>query len=122
MKGIAESLSTIGQLITNEDLLQYVLDGLGLVFDAAVVNLTYRIESKFDLETLQEPQFLFQKYELRLEKFNSTDFQGGSINVTAASNIGHRFSEPTNHSTLTTLFFPNSINNNPYPLNIVTNP
>ena len=52
MKNIAENLSTSGQVITDEELLQYVLDGLRPEFDAVVVNLTSRIESKFDSITL----------------------------------------------------------------------
>ncbi|XP_031273839.1 uncharacterized protein LOC116132327 [Pistacia vera] len=67
MKSFAENLSGSGQVISDEDLLQYVLDGLGPEFDAVVVNLTSRIESKFDSVSLQEAQFLLQKYEMRLE-------------------------------------------------------
>ncbi|XP_031248485.1 uncharacterized protein LOC116106280 [Pistacia vera] len=86
MKGIAESLSTSGQVISDEDLLQHILDGLGPEFDAVVVNLTSRVESTVDPVTLQEAQFLLQKYELRLDRFNSVEFHGGSVNVASLEN------------------------------------
>ncbi|XP_031280161.1 uncharacterized protein LOC116138588 [Pistacia vera] len=89
-KSIAESLSVSGLVITNEDVLQYVLHGLGLEFDAVVVNLTSQRESKFDIVTLQEAQFLLQKYELRLEKFNFIDLSTSSIHVAAVSNAGFK--------------------------------
>ncbi|XP_031280370.1 uncharacterized protein LOC116138850 [Pistacia vera] len=47
MKNIAESFSASGPVITNEEVFQYVLDGLGPEFDAAVVNLTTRLESNY---------------------------------------------------------------------------
>ncbi|XP_031285225.1 uncharacterized protein LOC116143919 [Pistacia vera] len=40
MKEIAESLSASGLVVSSEDLLQYVLDGLGPEFDAVVLTCT----------------------------------------------------------------------------------
>ncbi|XP_031276878.1 uncharacterized protein LOC116135312 [Pistacia vera] len=99
MKEIAENLSASGMVIADEDLLQYVLDGLGPKFDAVVVNLTSRIESKFDSVTLQEAQFLLQKYEIRLEKFNAIDLYNCSAHIasTGTLNTSHGSPSDTNH-------------------------
>ncbi|XP_031278121.1 uncharacterized protein LOC116136587 [Pistacia vera] len=86
LKGIAEILSGSGQVISDEDLLQYELDDLGPKFDVVVVNLTSRIESKFDSVSPQEAQFLLQKYEMRLEKFNSIDFANSSVHMVSLNN------------------------------------
>ncbi|XP_031271409.1 uncharacterized protein LOC116129821 [Pistacia vera] len=134
MKGIAESLSSSGQIVSDEEVLQYVLDGLGPEFDAVVVNLTSRIESKFDSITLQEAQFLLQKYELRLEKFNSPDFPNYSVNVASLnpnltksqlpchnSTLGHLNSvEGSSRSTGSGLF--GSVNHNVLPQNALSVP
>lgn len=73
IKEIAKSLSASGQIVIEEDLLQYVLDGLGPGYDATIVNLTSRIKSNINYMTLQDSQFLLQNYEIRLEKFNSIE-------------------------------------------------
>lgn len=44
MKGFAESLSASGIVVTDEELLNYILDGLDSEYDAAVVNITSRLE------------------------------------------------------------------------------
>lgn len=54
MKGIAESLASSGQVVSDEGALQYVLDGLGPKFDTVVVNLTSRLKSRFDSVSIQE--------------------------------------------------------------------
>ena len=56
MKNIAESLLAAGQLITDEELVLYVLGGLGQEFESVVVNLT----SRQDNVTLQEVQYMLQ--------------------------------------------------------------
>ncbi|XP_031274458.1 uncharacterized protein LOC116132914 [Pistacia vera] len=87
MKEIAEKLSASGMVIADEDLLQYVLDRLGPEFDAMVVNLTSRIGSKFDSFRLQEAQFLLQKYEIRLEKFNAIDLYNYSAHIASTGTL-----------------------------------
>lgn len=69
MKEIANQLSASGQVVTDEELLSYILDGLGSEFDAAVFSLLSRIDSI----SIQEAQFLLQKYELRIEKHNTVN-------------------------------------------------
>lgn len=57
MKEIVESLLTNGLIISDEDMLQYVMYGLGPEYEVLVVKLTSRLESKVDSVTLQEGQF-----------------------------------------------------------------
>ncbi|KAL5836880.1 hypothetical protein ACOSQ3_014049 [Xanthoceras sorbifolium] len=54
IKGITDSLMATGQVITEQDLVAYILGGLGLEFDPVVVNLT----SKKEEINLQDAQFL----------------------------------------------------------------
>lgn len=67
--------------------MQYVLDGLGPEFDVAMVTLTCRLESKINSVTLQEAQFLLQKFEIRLERFNYIDMYNSSAHIASKSNI-----------------------------------
>lgn len=67
MKAVADSLSATGQMISNEDLILYILGGLSQEYDFVVVNLT----SRCDELSLQELQFLLQSQEMRLEQLNS---------------------------------------------------
>ncbi|KAK6144727.1 hypothetical protein DH2020_021547 [Rehmannia glutinosa] len=62
MKSYADDLNSIGQTITDEELVLYVLDGLESDYKSVVVNLTTRS----DLVTLQEAQFVLQTHEMRL--------------------------------------------------------
>lgn len=67
MKEFAGSLTASGVNISDEELLLYVLDGLGPEYDAVVANLTSRSGNV----SLQEAQFLLHKHEMRLEKQHS---------------------------------------------------
>lgn len=73
---IDDTLSTIGQQITNDDLLLYILEGLGVEYDVVVVNLT----SREDIVSLQKAQFLIQNHEIHIEQHVAT-----SIHVQEAS-------------------------------------
>ena len=42
MKNVVESLLATGQIITNEELILYILCGLGQEYESMVVNLTSR--------------------------------------------------------------------------------
>ncbi|KAL5739017.1 hypothetical protein ACOSQ2_028197 [Xanthoceras sorbifolium] len=77
IKGITDSLMAAGQVITEQDLVEYILGGLGLEFDPVVVNLT----SKKEEINLQDAQFLIMNYESRLEQYHAT----ATIDITSAS-------------------------------------
>lgn len=64
MRGFANQLSAIGQVITDEDLQMYILAGFGMEYEALVVNFMQRPDSP----SLQEMQLAFQAYELRLSQ------------------------------------------------------
>ncbi|XP_031250334.1 mucin-5AC-like [Pistacia vera] len=70
MKGYAEILSASGVVISDDELINYILDRLDSEYDAAVVNVTTRLESRVDPIIVQEAQIFLQKFELRLEKAN----------------------------------------------------
>ena len=53
MRGLANNLNSIGQVITDEDSFLYILAGFGPKYESIVVNLT----SRNDCLTLQEVQF-----------------------------------------------------------------
>lgn len=64
MHSIADQLSAIGQVISNEDLQMYILVGFGIEYEALVVNFMQWT----DFPSLQEMQNAFQAYELRLSQ------------------------------------------------------
>ena len=67
VKTNANALITAGQQISDNELILYILGGLGLKFDLVVVNVTSR-----DSITLQEVQFMLQTHEMRLESQNAS--------------------------------------------------
>ena len=66
MKTIAQDLMSAGQSVSDDELVLYILGGLGSEFDSVVVNLTSK-----NSVTLPEAQFLLQTQELRLETLNT---------------------------------------------------
>ena len=54
MRGIADSLNSTGLILSDKELLLYILGGLGNEYDPVVINLTSRHESV----SLQEAQYL----------------------------------------------------------------
>ncbi|XP_062075179.1 uncharacterized protein LOC133779204 [Humulus lupulus] len=56
MKTIADGLTAAGQVFSDDDLILYILGGLGPEYDSVVINLT----SRGDRLTLSEVQFLLQ--------------------------------------------------------------
>ena len=56
-----------GQQISNDELILYILGGLGHEFEAVIVNLTSR-----DSIMLQEVQFMLQTHEMRLDNLNAS--------------------------------------------------
>lgn len=67
MQTLAENLASAGQPLSDEDLILYILGGLGHEYDSVVVNLT----SRHDQLTIQEVQFMLQSQEMRLEHLNT---------------------------------------------------
>ena len=66
MKSLAMSLMADGQQITDDELILYILGGLGSEFEAVIVNLTSR-----ESITLQEVQYILQTHEMRLETLSA---------------------------------------------------
>ena len=67
MKSLATSLIATGQQISDDELILYILRGLGLEFESVIVNLT-----SGESVTLQEVQYMLQTHEMRLESLNTT--------------------------------------------------
>ncbi|KAL5831806.1 hypothetical protein ACOSQ4_017160 [Xanthoceras sorbifolium] len=87
MRGLTDALMAAGQVMTERDLVSYILGGLGLEFDPVVVTIT----SKKEDITLQDTQFLLMSYESRLEMANSTatlDLSQAAANVVNKGNKG----------------------------------
>ncbi|KAL5860758.1 hypothetical protein ACOSQ3_002074 [Xanthoceras sorbifolium] len=59
IKGVTDALMAAGQTITEQDLVAYILGGLGLEFHPVICN----IASKKEEITLQDAQFLLMGYE-----------------------------------------------------------
>ncbi|XP_031272893.1 uncharacterized protein LOC116131385 [Pistacia vera] len=67
MKELGDELVATGVNIGDEELLLYILDGLGPKYDAVVANLTYNSS----MASIYEAQFLLHKHEIRLERQNN---------------------------------------------------
>ena len=64
MKNVADLLNvSSGQTITDEELLLYILGGLGSEYEAIVIHLT----SRQGVVSLEEAQFMLQTQEMRLQ-------------------------------------------------------
>ncbi|PON38061.1 hypothetical protein PanWU01x14_315630 [Parasponia andersonii] len=83
MKSIVDSLSAAGQLISDDDLILYILVGLSQDHDPVVVTLT----SRTDRSSLQEVQFLLQIQEMCSEQ----------LNVSATFDLANPFANPAAH-------------------------
>lgn len=68
IKEYDDILLSRGLNITNEDILNHILDGLDSDYDPILVMLNSMLESKFDKPTLQDAQYHLQKHELRLKE------------------------------------------------------
>lgn len=67
MQAMANTLMVASQTITDDELIMYILGGLGLDFESVVVNLT-----SCESFSLQEVQFMLQNQEMCLEQLNSS--------------------------------------------------
>ncbi|KAL5807575.1 hypothetical protein ACOSQ4_030308 [Xanthoceras sorbifolium] len=82
IKGVADALMAAGQTMTEQDLVAYILGGLGLEFDPIICN----IASKKEEITLQDAQFLLMGYESRLEQYHASttiDISQATANLSA---------------------------------------
>lgn len=70
MKSLADNLATVGKGVEEDDLISYILVGLGAEYDPVVVNITGRT---YQL-TLQEVFSLLLNHESRLEQLNTVSF------------------------------------------------
>ena len=66
MRGIDDSLNSTGLVLSDDELLLYILWSLSSEYDPVLVNLTSRHESV----SLQEAQYMLQSQELRIEQQN----------------------------------------------------
>ncbi|GFP88646.1 copia protein [Phtheirospermum japonicum] len=81
MRNIADQLIAVGQDVSDDDLVLYILSGLSSEFEAIIVNITSRIGSV----TLSEAQFTLQSHEMRLQQITSTQFAGNVPEISAPS-------------------------------------
>ena len=79
MRNIADMLSASGKPVPDEDLILYILGGLGPEFETIVVNITSRSEAI----SLQEVHYLLQSHEIRLEQLSAASV----IDVPPAAHI-----------------------------------
>lgn len=90
MRGIADSLNVAGQVISDEDLVLYILGRFGSEFVPVAVNPT----SRQDALSLSEAQFILQCFEMRLEALATTstvDLFNASVNVAVSNNNKKNF-------------------------------
>ncbi|KAL5776307.1 hypothetical protein ACOSP7_009233 [Xanthoceras sorbifolium] len=87
-----------GQVISEQDLVAYILGGLGFEFDPVICN----IASKKDDITLQDAQFLLMNYESRLEQFHASATidigQALANSITKSANFARGGSQFQNNS------------------------
>ena len=67
MKSLTHELMSASQVIPYEELVLYILGGLGSEYESVIVNLSSK-----DSVTLPEAHFTLQAQELRLEQLNSS--------------------------------------------------
>lgn len=79
MRTFADGLLTAGHAISDDDLVLYLLGGLGPEFDAVVVNLTTR----GDLFSLSEVQSVLHMFEMRLLQVSASQTTQTMSNPTA---------------------------------------
>lgn len=94
MKDIFDTLVASGQVLTEEDLVNFILDGLGSDFEPIVVYILARVDSQAENLTLADLKLILQKYEQRLGRTSSLsfDFNGGVANVAKqTSRTGHGY-------------------------------
>lgn len=76
MRSTTDQLSSVGQVVTDDDLLMYILASFGVEYESLVINFMQRSDSP----SLQEVQLAFQAYEQRLAQ-QSYGVLDPSVNV-----------------------------------------
>uniref|UniRef100_A0A803Q8Y1 CCHC-type domain-containing protein n=1 Tax=Cannabis sativa TaxID=3483 RepID=A0A803Q8Y1_CANSA len=87
MKSFPDALAAADQQISDDDLILYILGGLGQEYEAAIVNLT----SRENPLSLQEVQFMLHSHELRLHQHTTetlSNVQANLANMSTSNNNG----------------------------------
>lgn len=71
MRGFVDHLFAVGQLITDDELIMYILSDFGPEYEVLVVNTINWLDS----QNFQEIQYPFQAYELHLQQQHSSMFE-----------------------------------------------
>ena len=86
MREVADMLISAGQMVSDDELIIYILGGLGSEYESVIVNLT----SRSDSVSLEEVQFMLQNQEMRLDHLSSSigsaDLQSPNVNLAFNSN------------------------------------
>lgn len=69
MKNIFDALVSSGQSIVEEEMVNYIIKGLGPEFEPIVMHTMASIDGSVEKLSLQELKLILQKYESRLSKF-----------------------------------------------------
>lgn len=93
MKGIFDALVFSGQSIVEDELVNYIIKGLGPEFEPIVIRIMTKIDGSVEKLTLLELKLILQKYENKLSKF-PYDFSLSSVNL--VNQHAKRFSGATN--------------------------
>ena len=94
MKSFAHELMSAGQLIPDDELVLYILGGLGPEYESVTINLTSK-----DSVTLVAAQYMLQAHELCLENFNASsvmEVSHATANLTLNNNVSGSV-RPTNY-------------------------
>lgn len=75
MRNLADQLAAAGKPINDDDLINHILAGFGVEFDAVVVNLTH----KTDILNLQEVQYALQAHEIRMQHHSSQFYPSANV-------------------------------------------
>ena len=86
MKSYVDALSAVGHKIYNDELILFILVGLGSEHEYIIVNIT----SCLDSLTLQDVQYLLHNHEHHLEKFASHTLDNVQANMVTLSLGCHR--------------------------------
>lgn len=86
MKEVSDALIANEQSISEEELINFILDGLSFDYDPAVAYIMSELLTPSETISLTETRFFLQKYEQRRNRntaISSFDMYGGAAHVTA---------------------------------------
>lgn len=87
---IVDALTTVRHKILGEELINFILDGIGSKFDPAIVHITYKLDSIYETITFfRKKKNVLQIFEQRLNKssFYAWEFNGRSVNLATSSKL-----------------------------------